>query len=301
VKPQLYRELFDRLQDNLVVLQDKPEETTETTLAALWCAAAGTPVSVEKAALQPIAKLDTEQRELLCSLVEQRLSGVPLAHITGRQQFMGIELLAGPEALIPRKETEILGGAAITLLREMMTSNEAVKIIDVCTGAGNLAVVMALSCPFSTVYASDLSANAVSLARENAVFHSISDRLSVSVGDLFASFDVAEFHNAIDLITCNPPYISTAKVAAMEEEISDHEPALAFDGGPFGIKILHRFIKEAPRYLKPGGWLAFEVGSGQGPTMVKRMQKNDSYSKVQPLLDENGQIRAILACNGTSV
>jgi len=82
----------------------------------------------------------------------------------------------------------------------------------------------------------------------------------------------------------------------MDQEISEHEPSLAFDGGSFGIKILHRLIKEAPMYMKKGGWLAFEVGLGQGNTLIKRMRKKYSYSQVVPVTDDNGDIRVILAC-----
>ncbi len=293
---QLYKECLVRLEDNLATLPDKPEETSATTLAALWCAAAGIPLSVESAATQPLAELDEEQQGRLTGFIEQRLAGVPLAHITGRQQFMGIELLAGAEALIPRKETEILGLAALRLLREMDNNMETPRVMDVCTGAGNLAVSLALQCPGCTVFASDLSVDAVSLARKNVKFHHLSDRVSILAGDLFAPFDSVEFYETVDLLTCNPPYISTAKVGDMDQEISEHEPSLAFDGGSFGIKILHRLIKEAPMYMKKGGWLAFEVGLGQGNTLIKRMRKKYSYSQVVPVTDDNGDIRVILAC-----
>lgn len=293
---QLYKKCLARLEDNLVPLPDKPEETSSTTLSALWCAAAGTPLSVESAADHPLAALDAEQEERLAGFVEQRLAGTPLAHITGRQQFMGIELLTSAEALIPRKETEILGRAAVRLLQEIEIKPDVPRVMDICTGAGNLAVSLAVQCPNSAVYASDLSAEAVLLARKNVAFHNLLDRVSIVEGDLFVPFDSKEFYESVDLLTCNPPYISTAKVGEMDEEISEHEPSLAFDGGSFGIKILHRLIKEAPLYLKKGGWLAFEVGLGQGKTLVRRMEKKYSYSQVVPVTDENGDIRVILAC-----
>lgn len=292
---QLYKEILTRLEDQLVILQDKPEETAETTLAALWCAAAGNPLSVERAVTQSLGELDAQQQDKLFVLIEQRLAGIPLAHITGRQQFMGVELLATAEALIPRKETEILGSAAVRLLQEMGKTSDALRVMDICTGAGNLAVSMALQCPCCTVFASDLSADAVSLARKNAKFNQLSDRITLLKGDLFSPFESKEFYGSVDLLTCNPPYISTAKVGEMEEEISEHEPSLAFDGGAFGIKILHRFIKEAPRYMKKGGWLAFEVGLGQGKTLVKRMEKKYSYSQVLSISDANGDTRVITA------
>ena len=292
---ELYTDLLTRLAGSLVFLPDKPEETAETTLAALWCAAAGTPLSVEAAAARPLADLDGEQQTALRAFVQQRLAGKPLAHITGRQQFMGIELLASDEALIPRKETEILGRAAVGLLREMAETAESLRVLDVCTGAGNLAVAMAAQCTECSVFASDLSADAVSLARKNVEFQNLSGRIALREGDLFTPFAEKEFYESFDLITCNPPYISSAKVEEMDEEIAGHEPALAFDGGSFGIKILHRFIKEAPGFMKQGGWLAFEIGLGQGKTLVKRMEKKHPYSKVVPVTDDNGEIRVICA------
>jgi release factor glutamine methyltransferase len=292
----LYNRLLERLECDLVLLPDKPEESAETTLAALWWTAAGSPLSAEKAAQQPIEDLDTRQQERLVSLVDQRLSGTPLAHITGRQQFMGVELLAGPEALIPRKETEILGRTASELLKKINNKDDLI-VVDVCTGAGNLAVSLALQSPTCKVFASDLSGDAVSLARKNITFHHLEDRVKVFTGDLLDPFVSENFYGKIDLLICNPPYISSAKVSDMEGEISGHEPALAFDGGSFGIKILHRLIKEAPRYIKKGGWLVFEVGLGQGTMMMKRMKKF-SYTRITPIPDANGRVRVIHAVNG---
>ena len=291
----LYRDALARLKEQLVLLQDKPEETAETTLAALWCAASGTPLSVQNAASQPLERLDNSQQGKLMNLIERRLAGVPLAHLTGRQQFMGIELLTSDEALIPRKETEILGTAAVRLLQEMSGSGDGIRVMDVCTGAGNLVVAMALNCRNCSLFASDLSKEAVALAGRNVAFHDLTDQVSLFEGDLFGPFDAENFYDSFDLITCNPPYISSAKVSEMEDEISDHEPALAFDGGSFGIKILHRFIREAPKYLHKGGWTACEVGLGQGRTLVKRMEKKYPYSRVVPVEDQDGDIRVILA------
>jgi release factor glutamine methyltransferase len=291
-------DLLARLENNLDFLPDKPEETAVTTLAALWLTAAGEPTSAVAAVDRVLPALDRHQQASLKDLVDRRLTGTPLAHITGRQQFMGIELLTTAQALIPRKETEILGLAAVRLLEEIEKKTKNPMVMDVCTGAGNLAVVMALRCPSCRVYASDLSNDAVALARENVVFREISDRVKVRVGDLFAAFNEQKFQGSMDLITCNPPYISTNRVSEMDGEISGHEPSLAFDGGAFGIKILHRLIKEAPRYTKRAGWLAFEVGLGQGEAMIKRMKKKYSYTEVTPLTDDNGEIRGIIARNG---
>ena len=292
------RDLLALLDADIEYLSDKPEETAESTLAALWLTVAKRPTSAAGAAEQPLPALDRQQQARLRKLVKQRIAGTPLAHITGRQQFMGVELLTTNQALIPRKETEILGRAALRLLGDIERTIERPRIMDICTGAGNLAVIMALHSPAGRIYASDLSEDAVSLAEKNAALHEVADRVEVRAGDLFAAFDEQKFWGSMDLVTCNPPYISSARVEGMVEEISGHEPTLAFDGGAFGIKILHRLIKEAPSFMKNNGWLAFEVGLGQGEAMIKRMKKNNMYAEVTPLVDEGGEIRGIIAGNG---
>ena len=292
---QLYQVLLGKLEAQLKVLEDKPEETPTTTLRALWFTAAGEPKSAQAAEKGELPELEQNQAVALEEMVLQRLQGVPLAHITHRQQFMGVELLAGPEALVPRKETELLGNAALEVLRQMSRDRDSAIVIDVCTGAGNLAVAFAHNTTQARVFAADLSEDAVNLARQNAEFVGVQDRVEMRAGDLLAPFNEDEFMGSVDLLTCNPPYISSAKVDAMHEEIANHEPRLAFDGGPFGIKILQRLIKEAPRYLKLGGWLGFEVGLGQGPGWVQRLEKTGKFDDVRLIKDAAGEIRAILA------
>lgn len=295
-KQTLYNNLFEHLRTNLDVLQDKPEETVVATLKALWFTAHGEPKSAQLACMGELPDLNLQQAKQLQHLCERRLEGIPLAHITGRQQFMGIELLASPDALIPRKETELLGKAAVNIIDTLLsTHKKKVNIIDLCTGAGNLPIAYAFNRIDVQIYAADLSPEAVTLARRNVDFHHMQDRIVVEEGDLLSPFDQKEFYNNIDLLTCNPPYISSANIGKMPTEISEHEPRLAFDGGPFGMGILYKLVKEAPKYLKSGGWLAFEVGLGQGPTMVKFINKFDNYSDIKLIEDDDGNIRVIIA------
>lgn len=291
---QLYNELLTKLKSNLEVLEDKPEETPVTTLRALWFKAADEPRSTEAAESGDLPELSSDQQKNLTQLVEKRLSGVPLAHITGRQQFMGVELLAGPEALVPRKETELVGNAALEVLLELEAAQGSTTVIDVCTGAGNLAIAFASKAKQANVYAADLSEEAVGLAKQNTEFAGVQERVELRAGDLLNPFDEDSFMGTVDLLTCNPPYISSAKVENMHDEISNYEPRLAFDGGPFGIKILQRLIKDAPRFLKPGGWLAFEVGLGQGPAWVQRLTKTGKFTDIRSIEDSAGEVRAIV-------
>jgi release factor glutamine methyltransferase len=286
------------LADRLQTLPDKPEETVAATLRTLWHLAAGRALSVEAAMRTALAPLDAAAEAGLNALIERRLSGIPLAHLSGRQHFMGLEMLAGKEALIPRAETELLGGAALEVLRGLAArsnSTNSVTVVDVCTGSGNLALALAHHEPKARVFAADLSADAVDLARRNAIHLGLQSRVELRVGDLLEPFNQARFHAQVDLLVCNPPYISSKKVDTMSGEISGFEPRLAFDGGPLGIGILNRVIREAPLYLRPGGWLAIEVGLGQAAATVKRMQGMGAYRSAKALTNHVGEPRAVLA------
>jgi len=296
VSPSIpFATLSDELAKRIQFLPDKPEETPESTLRALWLTATGQPVSPERAATVELATLSAAQSELLRQLIERRVSGIPLAHITQRQSFMGLELLASAEALVPRKETELLARAAIEKASLIAAERGACTVIDVCTGSGNIALAVAHHVPSTRVFASDLSEPALKLARDNAHHLDLTQRVEFRAGDLLQPFQGEAFLGQVDLLTCNPPYISSAGVARMPAEISAHEPRLAFDGGPLGIGILMRLVREAPSFLRAGGWLAFEVGSGQGPGLLKRMQANASFKEVIAINDASGTIRVLLA------
>lgn len=283
------------LATRLQLLPDKPEETVDATLCTLWQLAAGRPMSVEAAADLAVPPLDDEGLRRLDGLIEQRLIGVPLAHLTGRQQFMGLEMLAGKDALIPRRETELLGRAALDALRDLAATRDRVRVVDVCTGSGNLALALAHYEPKAEVFASDLSEDAVRLAARNAEHLGLATRVKWRAGDLLDPFDTPDFHGRVDLLVCNPPYISSGKVDTMANEIASFEPRLAFDGGPLGVKILQKLTREAPRFLVSGGRLAFEVGLGQGPAVAKRLQSGGAFASVLTFNDEQGEIRAIVA------
>lgn len=295
VNMALYTRFMDELTRGLSTLADKPEETPDTTLRALWHLANGNHLSVEAAAETALPPLDGEGELRLAALIRTRTQGVPLAHLTGRQRFMGLELLAGKEALIPRRETELLARGAIEVLRDIAKTQARPLVVDVCTGSGNLAVAMAHHVIAARVYAADLSEEAVALARRNARHLGLEDRIEVHAGDLLTPFELAGISGKADLLTCNPPYISSKKVDSMPEEIAGFEPRLAFDGGPLGIKIVQRLLREAPRFLKPGGYLAFEVGLGQGPGIRKRIDGDPNFTEVRALEDGEGNIRALIA------
>jgi release factor glutamine methyltransferase len=273
----------------------KPDETPAATLRALWLTAAGEPCSVERALARPLPALCAVARESLGRLIERRLAGVPLAHLTARQSFMGVELLALPSGMIPRRETELLGAAALEVVRRAVAERGRALVVDLCTGSGNLALALAHHEPGCRVVGSDLSTEAVELARRNAEHTGLAERVRFVEGDLYGPFDTPEFRGAVDVIVCNPPYIPSWRVAGMPSEIVEHEPRLAFDGGAFGLSVLLRLVAEAPRILKPASWLCFEVGAGQGEPLAARLERRAAYQTVERILDRASRVRAFVA------
>lgn len=217
---------------------------------------------------------------------------------TGTQVFMGIELACASGALVPRPETEILGYAAVGILREMQAAKPGVslRVIDMCCGSGNLACAVASLVPSLRVWASDLTPETTSLARANV------ERLKLSVvvkqGDLFEPFAEGSDEpllGTIDVIVCNPPYISTGRLAKDRAELLLHEPREAFDGGPYGLSIHQRVIKEAPTYLRPGGFILVELGVGQAKQVRRLFERSEAYEDIQERTDAAGEPRVLLA------
>ena len=290
-----FNRLKSRLEKKLLFLEDKSEETVDSTIKALWFASIGSPISCEEAVKLPLPELSRQQIRTFYRLLAQRLNNKPLAHIIGRQNFMGIELISDHRALIPRKETEILGKRALELSYQLVQQKHSVKVIDMGCGGGNLGLALAYYNPNTFVYASDLSFEALELAHENISFLNLEDRVLTKQGDLFEPFENESFYEQIDLIVCNPPYISSSNVPKMNVEISAYEPVLAFDGGIFGINMVKKLVAEAPKFLTKSGWLIFEVGLGQGPFMMQLCKNTNKYYQVESVTDNKGNFRAILA------
>ena len=289
---ELEQELRGLLSTRLQVLPDKPEENVDSTLRALWSCAAGRPVSAKGAASVAMQRLTEPQIVELRALIERRLGGVPLAHLTGRQRFMDLEMLASAAALVPREETELLASAAIAVAQRV-ANTRAPLIVDACCGSGNVALAIASAVPTARVLAVDLSEDAVNLARANALHLGLQRSVEFKVGDLLEPVDLPDLLGAVDLLTCNPPYISTAKVGQMQGEISEHEPRVAFDGGALGVSVLMRLLEQAPRFLRPSGTLLFEVGKGQGPAMLRRIQTDPRFGAAAGHEDRDGLLRVV--------
>jgi release factor glutamine methyltransferase len=233
---------------------------------------------------------------------EAGLSGqqVSQAYASGKRAFMGVELLVAPGALVPRTETELLGRTAQGLLADMTSAAASgLRVIDMCCGSGNLACALAAGDPRLRVYAADLTDGCVDLARRNVTHLGLGERVTVHQGDLFAALEgidqLGTDAGRVDLIVCNPPYISTARLGKDRAALLENEPVEAFDGGPYGLSIHQRVIKDAPRFLRPGGGLLFEMGLGQERQLKLLFERARIYKDLHFVNDELAQPRVASA------
>lgn len=219
-------------------------------------------------ALHHTRELTDRQRRQFWDHVTKRGHRQPLAYILGTQPFMGLSIRVTNEVLIPRPETEEVVAEAIALLEPRRA--EPLTILELGTGTGCIALALASALPQATVYATDIAPAALKLAQQNAMDHNLGQRIRFIQEDLFK--EDARLKGWADLVISNPPYIPTKEIPRLDAEVLK-EPVLALDGGRDGLDALRAIIAAAPRYLKPGGWLVLEIGSGQGKAVLLLLEK----------------------------
>ena len=191
----------------------------------------------------------------LDDIARRRGEGVPLEYILGISPFMGFMLYCTPDALIPRHDTELLAQTALNLIERM---ERPVTVVDMGTGSGNIAVALAMNAEGVKVLASDVSVEAIEVARRNVEKYSLQERVALFSGDLFSPLRGLGHEGGVGLVVCNPPYIPTSSLAKLDAEITDHEPIVALDAGAYGIDVFRRLLEEAADFLRPGGMLRDE-------------------------------------------
>jgi release factor glutamine methyltransferase len=218
---------------------------------------------------------DSDQLQRFQMNLERVLKDEPLAYVVGHREFYDLDLITDRRALIPRPETECLIEEALARLADRL----APLIADVGTGCGAIAVTLAKHMPRARVIATDLSAEAVDLARENARRHSVADRIDFRVGSLLGP--VTE---SFDLLVANLPYIDDKDWPFLQKTIRGHEPKMAFLGGPDGLDLMRAMLQDAPRVVKAGGLILLEIGAYQGDdvTAIARLHFPAARMSVKP-------------------
>jgi release factor glutamine methyltransferase len=226
-----------------------------------------------------LSPAETDQFE---NLLRRRLASEPVQYLTGTQEFFGLLFEVSPDVLIPRPETEHLVEAVLGRFDRQAD----LRIADVGTGSGAIAVAIAHALPRSQVTAVDLYLPALEIARRNAERHGVIDRVALLQSDLLASAGSSEF----DVVVSNPPYIAEGEV--LEPQVANYEPRSALYAGPTGLEVYERLIPQARNLLTPEGWLMMEIGHGQQPALQKLL--ND-WRKISFAQDLQGIPRVVQA------
>lgn len=235
-------------------------------------------------------RLQADQVQRFESLLQRRLNREPVAYITGKQEFWSLDFHVTRDVLIPRPETERLIEVALTLAAES-GSDKPLRVLDIGTGSGVIAVSLATELPWAEIVATDVSMAVLEVAQGNAMLNGVADRITFLPGDLFAAIagDVAAF----DLIVANPPYIRRAEIATLEPEVSRWEPRGVLDGGVDGLDFYRRIAAETWQFLTPGGALALEIGADMGGEVCAILNQAGRYRDVAVFQDYAGRDRVV--------
>ena len=236
--------------------------------------------------------LDAKTEERYRMLCTKRAQHIPLQHITGRAYFMGYEFCVDERVLVPRQDTEVLVEEAISRMRNL----EKPQILDMCTGSGCILLSLLLELPQALGTGVDVSEGALCVAKENRKRLGLEQRAELIQSDLFSADyfrkNSGNDHMEYDMLISNPPYIRTEDIEGLMEEVRFHDPVLALDGKENGLYFYEKITEQAGTYLKPGGWLMYEIGCDQGMDVSEIMKKN-GFEQIEIKKDLAGLDRVV--------
>lgn len=198
-------------------------------------------------------------------------SGVPIEHITHQKEFMKLNFFVDNNVLIPRQDTEILVEEVIKIAKKIKAKN----ILDLCTGSGAIGISLAKYLPETKIVATDISNDALNIARKNAVINNVQNQMIFINSDLFRNLETQKF----DIIVSNPPYIKTNVIEKLDIQVKN-EPNIALDGGEDGLDFYRKIIKESYQYLKYNGYLCLEIGFDQKDDVVNILNETENFKNI---------------------
>jgi release factor glutamine methyltransferase len=239
----------------------------------------------------PERELTGEEQSRYDEVLNQRSKGVPAQYITGHQEFWGMDLIVSPVVLIPRPETEhvierVLEIGTIHVGRTFLS--DALKIVDVGTGSGCIALALAKEMPAAEIHATDISPEALEIAEANGARHQMTGRIQFHDTDLLKGLP----HGHFDFVVSNPPYVGESEEDTVQLEVRRFEPRGAVFAGPTGLEVIERLIPQARAVLKPGGWLVMEISGTIAERVVGQLSEWDD---VQVMNDLQGIARVVSA------
>jgi len=234
--------------------------------------------------------METEELATFRTFVKRRLEGEPNQYITGMQEFWSLPFRVNPDVLIPRPETEVL---LETVLEFLGSPETEVRVLDLGTGSGAIAVALAREFDLIKIVATDSSMAAVKLAQENASLNQVESKIHFVCVDMFSAFSSVSRKFAV--VATNPPYVSHTEFSELPREIRDYEPRHALNGGPDGLAAIKHIIKEAPAVLSQGGALIMEMGGDQTESVSALVRDSQRYERYQIIKDYSGLDRVLLA------
>ena len=242
---------------------------------------------------QVLAQRDLYVNEQVCqqmdAAVQRLMNQEPLPYILGKWEFYGLELIVTPDVLIPRDDTCAVASLAI---EQSLFLDSKPRILDLCTGSGCIGLAIASRVKDAKVTLADLSQEALAVAKQNIVAHHLTGRVSCVKADALAQ--PPAFMGKFDLIVSNPPYISTRDMLELPHSVAGFEPRMALHGGEDGLKFYRAIAENYASALKPGGYLCFEFGDGQGDDVCKILEAN-GYTIIDRTKDYNDVERAVIA------
>jgi release factor glutamine methyltransferase len=227
-------------------------------------------------------------------LVQRAAEHEPIAYLTGRAHFFGLEFEVTRDVLIPRPDTELIVENVLQLVRHQ-AGMESPRILDLCTGSGCIAAAIAYHLKTAVVTAIDLSEKAAEIARRNVERLGLSDRVTVEIGDLYEPLSRIVDARPFDLIVSNPPYVATADLEKLDRNVREYEPISALEGGPDGLVLTRRILEGAAERLNPGGRIYIEIAFNQADAAKEAASKHPELENVMVLRDLAGNDRVLTA------
>jgi len=240
------------------------------------------------------SQIRKEEKEAFGKLIKRRISGEPLQYILGHQEFWSIDFKVDSRVLIPRPDTELLVEQALLILAETSFKSPPF-VLEIGTGSGAVAISLAKEVRDIFLVATDISGDALMLAKENAKSSGLLHQIQFVKGNLFDPFRLLRGREPFDLILSNPPYIVCSEIGGLAREVRHYEPVIALNGGEDGLTFCRNIISQAPFYLKKGGWLLLEVGQAQGEKVSELIEKKGDFLAPQRFRDLSSIERVVKA------